>query len=703
MNLAVNPDIRIPDLREGLISRIRELLPTLLPGGKFRGKKYVVGGIDGGPGDSMDVELEGEKAGVWMDRATGEGGDLIRLWELVHGVDFKEAIRQIGDHIGMVPDQPPAARVIDLRNFKMSGNCEPPVARAPVNDDQPPAAAPAFDWQACLNAFTSEKAAELAAWRGYSPDFVRQLHAEGLIGLHRGNFALPVKDTAGNVIRCHYRFSDGKGWAYFPKGDDNTPLIVGDLTTAGRVLVTESQWDAFAILEAIGYHEGEGHAAAIITRGANSNTDFSGFDLPQIIAVPQNDPAEKKHKTTGRTPAEEWLERIRSTKKASTRLLVANTPPEHKDANDWIRAESPGRSAVNKLLDVARNPILATLRNFVDVMEVEIDDDPSSLIGHKGRFLGKGSAFVVIGPSGVGKSTLTTSLALHAAAGEPWHGITFRRPLKTLIVQAENDPGDLKEMMLGVAKAAKRYFGEAAKKSMVNNILFQEETERTGEEFCKWLEQMIIETGSELVFVDPLLSYVGDDISLQKVASQFLRNWLNPVLKRTGAILICVHHTGKPPTDAKARSGWAESDLSYSGLGSSEIVNWARAVAVIQPLAKHPGKFRFTISKRGIRAGMNWKYGADPYQSVTSIFLSHGKRGEGLAWDQCAEPEEEGGEIVDATTYLSALPDEFAYADGVKWIRQKFGTTSAEAKRGLAALAKMNRIQRVKDDRWRKM
>jgi putative DNA primase/helicase len=33
----------------------------------------------GSPGDSLEVVLDGEKAGLWTDRATGDGGDIFAL------------------------------------------------------------------------------------------------------------------------------------------------------------------------------------------------------------------------------------------------------------------------------------------------------------------------------------------------------------------------------------------------------------------------------------------------------------------------------------------------------------------------------------------------------------------------------------------------------------------------------------------------
>jgi hypothetical protein len=46
---------------------------------------------------------------------------------------------------------------------------------------------------------------------------------------------------------------------------------------------------------------------------------------------------------------------------------------------------------------------------------------------------------------------------------------------------------------------------------------------------------------------------------------------------------LALHHTGKPKT-LKETKNWTDIDYAYSGLGSSELVNWARAVMVLKPL-----------------------------------------------------------------------------------------------------------------------
>lgn len=68
------------EIRARLLDRLESVLTHLFPRGKRRGAQFLVGNLQGDPGDSLVVELEGEKRGVWIDFATGESGDVLALW-----------------------------------------------------------------------------------------------------------------------------------------------------------------------------------------------------------------------------------------------------------------------------------------------------------------------------------------------------------------------------------------------------------------------------------------------------------------------------------------------------------------------------------------------------------------------------------------------------------------------------------------------
>ena len=74
-------------LRTDLVARLESVLATLFPAGKKRKGKFLIGDVLGSPGDSLEVVLEGEKAGLWTDRADNSGGDVYALIGNHFGID----------------------------------------------------------------------------------------------------------------------------------------------------------------------------------------------------------------------------------------------------------------------------------------------------------------------------------------------------------------------------------------------------------------------------------------------------------------------------------------------------------------------------------------------------------------------------------------------------------------------------------------
>lgn len=82
----------------------------LLGDGKRVGQELRYGDAAGSAGQSLGVHLTGDKAGVWCDFASGEGGDLIDLWATSRSIDLSEAIRQAKEYLGL-RDVPLAGKV----------------------------------------------------------------------------------------------------------------------------------------------------------------------------------------------------------------------------------------------------------------------------------------------------------------------------------------------------------------------------------------------------------------------------------------------------------------------------------------------------------------------------------------------------------------------------------------------------------------
>jgi len=100
--------IEAKDIATRLASRAGDVAAYLIPNGKLDGNEWRAGNVTGTPGKSLGVHIAGDKAGVWQDFATGEGGDLLNLWQAVRGCDFKQALNEAADYLEMdtSPDKP---------------------------------------------------------------------------------------------------------------------------------------------------------------------------------------------------------------------------------------------------------------------------------------------------------------------------------------------------------------------------------------------------------------------------------------------------------------------------------------------------------------------------------------------------------------------------------------------------------------------
>ena len=114
-------------LNADLLARAREWIPSIIPGGRWRGREYVCGSIQGGEGESFSVNSE---TGKFSDFAGGPtGGDLVALYAAVRGLGQREAALELG-----ATDRP--------NGTYTNGHAIQEVAQALHEPDAPPPAPP---------------------------------------------------------------------------------------------------------------------------------------------------------------------------------------------------------------------------------------------------------------------------------------------------------------------------------------------------------------------------------------------------------------------------------------------------------------------------------------------------------------------------------------------------------------------------------
>jgi RecA-family ATPase len=285
-------------------------------------------------------------------------------------------------------------------------------------------------------------------------------------------------------------------------------------------------------------------------------------------------------------------------------------------------------------------------RPMRDFENYNIENDPNTVIGN--RWLCKGGSLVLVSQSGVGKSSMQMQLKVGWSLGrdDMTFGIKPIRPLKQLTLQAENDQGDVAEAWRDITRAYKLSMAEKA--AADENCLWHRVTTLVAEEFLEVVEALVQLHQPDVCWIDPLLNYIGDDVSKAEVISHFCVEGLSAISLKTGVIFVLIHHAGKPK-DQRTRDSMNSSDLAYLGLGSSALTNWAREVLVLSRVktasADDPATFTLTATKRRTRAGMkSMPVDGDPLEvkSTAEIYVRHSSDGT-IRWEQCAEPEKAKG------------------------------------------------------------
>lgn len=315
-----------------------------------------------------------------------------------------------------------------------------------------------------------------------------------------------------------------------------------------------------------------------------------------------------------------------------------------------------------ELLDIRSNTI-------DDFLNANAEDMSDCLLGY--RFLCTECPWLIIAASGVGKSVLAMQMAILFATGRDLWKLKPHKARKVVLIQAENNFLDLVEP----AQSITRILGlsETEKADLRKNFRVISDDTHSGEGFVRLLSSICDRYKPEIVIVDPLMAYIGGEISKQEVCTKFFRNGINPVIHRHNIGLIVLHHTGKPRSK-DLKNFEQNTDLEYLGIGSSDITNWARAVSIIMPSQHDKNIYEFKHVKRGKRTG-----------SEPVIYLKQGRNHKDIFWYLSEKPEKvvktqkgDGKRSPNANPIYEFLKLEtlapISKADLVKYVKEKLAS-----------------------------
>jgi hypothetical protein len=271
--------------------------------------------------------------------------------------------------------------------------------------------------------------------------------------------------------------------------------------------------------------------------------------------------------------------------------------------------------------------------NLLSLFDLDVANDLNCVLGE--GWLSRGEGLLIVGQSGIGKSTLTMQMAVRWARGHTCFGIKAKQPLSSLIVQQENNEIQCGKMVQGVAKGLSYSREDIA--GIQNRIHIHQINGPTGKEFLTLVERLIEKHAPvDLVWIDPLLAYAGCAINDNDEIGEFLYQRLSPLAKQSGVVPIVFHHTGKPIKNDGHPIPLSE--LQYAGLGASAQCNWAREVGVIGaiPIKGDHLTFNLSFCKRRKDAGMRTIIGNKP---TASIIIEHSP--DAVCWRQREEISEQ--------------------------------------------------------------
>ena len=321
-------------------------------------------------------------------------------------------------------------------------------------------------------------------------------------------------------------------------------------------------------------------------------------------------------------------------------------------------------AATHEYIQPTLSPTSTPRARTLDKFARPVMNDPGELLKH--RFLCRGGGLLLVGATGLGKSSLAMQLMIKWGLGQPVFGLEPARPIKSLLIQAENDDGDLAEMKFGVFNGLN--LTEAEQVAASKNILVYQESSKTGGDLCsEVLDPLLTDNKPDLLWLDPALAYIGGDMNSQKDVGKFLRNDLAPLLKKHNCGGVIIHHTNKVTKDPEKQM----TDASYLGAGSAEWINFCRGMLALRK-TDIENVYELIAAKRGAR--LKWKT-ADGKSLSFQKYIGHSKKPDTICWNEMAIGEAEALQVnngKNAADVLKHVPQDALIAkdDLVKVCRQ---------------------------------
>jgi DNA primase len=473
------------EIRRQLLGQLPSVLQYLLPSGRIRNHTFYIGDIDGVEGESLKIELQGPKAGMWHDFSTDEGGDIFDLWARKKNFnttnEFPKLIEDIQHWLGIYEP---------FQNVENSS-----VKKSPANDDL---GEPTAKW-----------------------DYKNEDDSKIIATVFR-------YDPKGKSKQ--FRPYDAINKIY--KAPDPRPLYnLPGIATSEIVILVEGEKCAQALID-------KGICATTAMNGAMApiyKTEWSPLKDKDVIIWPDNDEPGKQY-------AQKAKEKLLEIGTSSVKVIeIPIDKPEKWDVADAVKDGIDLQQFIDQT-KVANN------NQIERIYDRDLIGTPPPREWIIPDWLPKGCVTAIYGDGGVGKSLLAQQLMAAVATGKSWLRYK-NEPMKVYGLLCEDDRDEIHRrqnsinQQLGIKEED---FGNMLYVSRVgkDNLLMTFDKEERGKltSFFNQLLADIQEFKPQLVVLDTLADLFGGNENIRIQVRQFVQNCCGEIARSVNAaVLLCAH------------------------------------------------------------------------------------------------------------------------------------------------------------------
>jgi hypothetical protein len=206
-------------------------------------------------------------------------------------------------------------------------------------------------------------------------------------------------------------------------------------------------------------------------------------------------------------------------------------------------------------------------------------------------FLERGSACLLAGPSGIGKSSIALQSGCCWSCGVEAFNLSPPRPLRIVMIQNEDSHNDLVRM------SEMLHHLNLDRLLIEKNFWIETLRGKIGPSAVRIMTDLTQWWKADLLLINPISAYHDGDISQNKDNIKFLYGDLGELLQANQIGVFGFHHKGKPLKDGRKSQRNAQHETMYDILGGSVLTNFFRGIITVSPIANSK-VFKFTLAKR---------------------------------------------------------------------------------------------------------